>query len=431
MKSEIIDDKPPSSGKNDKPLGRNVILLGITSFFTDISSEMIYPLVQAFVSLVLKSAGSLIAPVLGIIEGIAEATASLLKVYAGLISDRMKVRKPMTISGYSLSALSKLIYLLAGFGWGFILLSRFMDRIGKGIRTAPRDALIAESVGGGLRGKAFGYHRAMDYAGAFLGVLICYFISSKLVDPREGTIVDIQGFYQLFLISLIPAFLGVAALLFIREKTYKADPQDKPVVPLSFRLLDGRLKLFFISVFLFTLGNSSNQFLLMRSMDMGVSLPDVLLMYMVFNLVTSLLSTPLGGVSDRIGRKRVILAGYLLYSLIYFLFGLMPGRPYYLLWFFWAGYGMYYALTEGVEKALVSELAPEDRRATALGLFSAVTGITLLPASLIAGFLYSFAGKAYPFYFGSLMSLLAVVIMGLFLKESRPGGTADRGIVNS
>ncbi|HDP81132.1 MAG TPA: MFS transporter, partial [Spirochaetes bacterium] len=400
-----------NSQDSPKRLHKNVILMGITSFFTDVSSEMIYPLVQAFVSLVLASAGALIAPVLGIIEGIAEATASLLKIYSGHISDRVGRRKPLTIAGYALSGASKLLYFLAPLGWTFILFSRFSDRVGKGLRTAPRDALIAESIGPGSQGRAFGFHRAMDFTGALLGVAICYFISLRYLDPATRTITSYSAFYSLFLISLVPAALGVMVLFFVSETRPDHAAASRPALKFAFKGLDSRLKVFFLAVFLFTLGNSSNQFLLLKSMDSGVSLPDVLLMYMAFNLTTAVLSTPLGGLSDRIGRKKVILTGYGLYSFVYVMFGFIGGANNSLLWGFWIIYGAYYALTEGIEKALVSDLAPAEKKATVMGMFSTVTGVTLLPASLIAGLLYSFAGHSAPFIFGGAMASLSLGVI--------------------
>ncbi len=413
---ELIVMNKQETGK--KSIGRNVILMGLTSFFTDVSSEMIYPLVQAFVSVVMTSAKTMVGPVLGVIEGIAEATASLLKVYSGYISDRFRSRKPLTVAGYSLSAVSKLLYLAAGLGWSFILLARLADRVGKGVRTAPRDALIADSVDPSIKGKAYGFHRAMDYSGALLGVAVCYFLTLSYLDPVTKTITDLDAFYKLFLISLVPAFIGVVMLLFVREKRADHVPGARPTVSFSLSGLDGRLKVFFVAVFIFTLGNSSNQFLLLKSMDAGVGLADVLLMYMVFNLTTSVLSTPLGSLSDRVGRTKIILAGYALYTAVYIAFGFINGETREWLWAFWALYGIYYALTEGVEKALVADLAPAERRGTVMGLFSTIVGVALLPASVIAGLLYSYAGTAWPFIFGGAMSALAFVIILAGLRKS-------------
>ncbi len=399
---------------------RNVILTGLTSFFTDISSEMLYPLIQAFVAMVLTAQKALLGPVLGIIEGIAESSASLIKVFAGYHSDRTSSRKAPTIAGYSLSALSKVALFAASLGWYFVLLSRFVDRIGKGIRSAPRDALIAESTPKELQGRAFGFHRAMDFAGAFVGALVCYLIVERFLDPATGTLRDLDAFYLLFAVSIVPAVLGVGFLLFTRETGGDSvvTEGERPRPNLNITKYDPRLKTFFIAQLLFTIGNSSNQFLLLRSMDLGHALSTVILMYIAFNLVTAALSSAFGSLSDRIGRKSLLIGGYLLYAVVYLAFGFIATGTNWLLWAFWPAYGLYYAMTEGVEKAFVSEIAPAGSRATALGFFHTIVGIGLLPASIIAGLLFAF-NPAAPFVFGGLMALIAVLVLGVGVR-ARP-----------
>jgi len=398
-------------------LDKNVILAGLTSFFTDVSSEMLYPLIQAFVTMVLAAQKALLGPVLGIIEGIAESTASLLKVFIGYYSDKFQNRKTPTIIGYALSAVSKGILFFASTGWPFVLFSRFFDRIGKGMRTAPRDAIITESTPEKIRGKAFGFHRAMDFAGAAVGVLICYAASLRLMDPVTKTLKDLNAFYFLFVLSIVPAFLGVLFLFPIREKRISVrQNRNRPQPNLHLGRYDRNLKLFFSAVFLFTLGNSSNQFLLLRSMSLGHTLPTVILMYMLFNVSTSLLSTFFGSLSDRIGRKRLIVLGHTLYAVVYMSFGWISKNTNSLLWVTWILYGVYYATSEGVEKALVSDLAPAHSRATALGFYHTIVGIGLLPASLIAGFLYSVHPGA-PFVFGGTMSLASAGVIVCFLRS--------------
>ena len=401
----------------DKKLHKNVILMGCTSFFTDVSSEMIYPLLQAFVSMVLASQRVLIGPILGIIEGIAESTASLSKVFVGYYSDRIEKRKALAIGGYGVSAVAKMLLLLASIGWYFVLLSRFLDRVGKGIRTAPRDALISESTPKELQGRAYGLHRAMDFAGAFIGVLVCYMISLHYIDPITKTLKDINAFYMLFVVSMIPAFLGVIFLFFVKEQL-QPSTKSKPKPNLDIRKYDRNLQLFFLVQFVFTLGNSSNQFLLLRTMDLGYTLSGVILMYMVFNLSSSLLSTYFGSLSDKIGRKKVLALGYLLYTVVYIAFGFLTQNSKGLLWGFWIIYGVYYAMTEGVEKAFVSNLGTPESKATALGFFHTITGVSLLPASIIAGILFSVHTSA-PFVFGGLMSLIATIILVFFVREKR------------
>lgn len=401
-----------------KGITRNVALTGFTSFFTDISSEMIYPLIQAFVSMIMASQRALLGPILGIIEGIAESTASLLKAFFGYYSDRIQKRRLPAIAGYSTSSLAKLILLLASFGWYFVLLARFLDRVGKGIRTAPRDALISESASREAQGKAFGFHRAMDFAGATLGALICFFLVLRFMDPVTKTLTDLRAFYLLFLISIIPALIGVMFLFFIKETEAHIvrDTLEEPKPNLDPRRYDRNLRVFFLAQLAFTLGNSSNQFLLLRSMNLGHALSTVVLMYLTFNLSTSLLATSFGSLSDRIGRKRLLIAGYSLYGVVYIAFGFIGRETNFLMWLFWPTYGVYYAMTEGVEKAFVSNIAPIGSRATALGFYHTIVGAGLLPASIIAGILFSLLPSA-PFLFGGAMALVTVVIIGFFVIE--------------
>jgi MFS family permease len=394
-----------------KGLSPNVLLTGLTSFFTDVSSEMIYPLLQAFVRLILASQRALVGPVLGLIEGIAESTASLVKVGSGYYSDRIQRRKALAIAGYGSSAAAKLLLFLSTLGWYFVLLFRFIDRVGKGIRTAPRDALISESVPRTLQGQAFGFQRAMDFAGATLGAVIAWFLVRRYVDPQTGNLTDLAAFYRVFFLSVIPAFIALVFLLFLRETGGGGEPgKARPRPNLDFRRYPSRLQSFFLAQLVFTLGNSSNQFLLLRSMELGAFLSTVILMYLVFNLSSTLLSTLFGSLSDRIGRRTVLMLGYGLYALVYMAFGFITPGTGWLLWVFWPIYGVYYAMTEGVEKAFVSDHAPEGSRATALGFYHTIVGIGLLPASLIAGILFSLAPAA-PFLFGGAMAAAAVVIL--------------------
>jgi MFS family permease len=401
--------------KKTATMGRNVLLSGFTSFFTDISSEMIYPLLQSFVQSLLRSQQTLVGPILGIIEGTAESTASLLKVISGYRSDRTRKRKPLVISGYSLSTVSKLVYLVPA--WPAALAARFLDRVGKGIRTAPRDALIAESAGAVSQGKAFGFQRAMDFAGAFLGAAVAYFIVRHLF-PDAGNAGDPKHFSPIFLIAAAPALVGVLFLFFLKEKGRQTDAAAKAARAASKKGgFSSELKIFLVSQLIFTLGNSSNQFLLLRSGTLGYALSEVLLMYILFNLTSSLLSTPFGSLSDRIGRKTVLLIGYGLYAAVYLAFGFITPERARLLWVFWPVYGVYYALTEGVEKAFVSDMAPKESKATTLGLYNTVVGIGLLPASVMAGFLFRYGPWA-PFTFGGAVACVSMLILGLFVGEN-------------
>ena len=400
---------------------RNVVLAGFTSFFTDISSEMIYPLLQAFLAMVIVPQRTFLGPVLGVIEGVAESTAGLLKVFFGYYSDKIQKRKLPALAGYSTSAFAKFLFLLASFGWYFILLARLFDRVGKGIRTAPRDALISESTPKDSQGKAFGFQRGMDFAGATLGAVICFLLVLRFMDPATKTLRDLNSFYTLFLISIIPAFIGVIFLFFIKDtKIHNAaglmKQGSKP--NLNLRDYDKNLRVFFLAQLIFTLGNSSNQFLLLRSMNLDHALSSVILMYLLFNFSTALLSTAFGSLSDRIGRKKLLMAGYGLYGIVYIAFGFITPATNSLIWFFWPLYGIYYAMTEGAEKALVSDIAPSDSKATALGFYHTIVGVGLLPASIIAGILFSFVPSA-PFIFGGGMALATVVILGFSVTERR------------
>lgn len=377
----------------------NIIVLGITSLLTDISSEMVYPLLPMYLVTQLGASPA----ILGLIEGVAESLASLTKVWSGFFSDKIKLRKPSTILGYAGSTIGK-FFLFISRNWPMVFLSRVVDRFGKGIRTAPRDALIADSAAAGKRGAAFGLHRAMDTLGAVIGVLAAYF----LITRYKG------DFRNIFLVSLIPAALGVILLFIVREK--KAAPvAARPPLRFQWKTLDGRLKLFLIFSFIFTLGNSSNQFLLLRAQNMGFSLGGVLILYLVYNIVYAAVSYPAAKLSDRIGRKQLLVAGYLAYGLVYCGFALAH-KPQQLWWLF-AFYGIYVGFTDGVEKALVTDIALPNQRATVLGLHATIVGIGLLPASLLAGLLWKLLGPSAPFAFGGIMGIAASIGFGIILKS--------------
>ncbi len=396
---------------------RNVILLGLTSFFTDVSSEMIYPLLQAFVKMIMSANAAMLGPVLGIIEGIAESTASLLKLFSGYFSDLIKKRKAIVIAGYSTSAMAKFLLLLCMAGWYFVLLARFFDRVGKGIRTAPRDALISESVSKRNYGRAFGFQRGLDFAGATVGSLICFFLVRQYLDPFTGNLKDIHSFYKLFLISIIPALIGILFLFFLKEKKREVKNLPETVKPvLNVRHYARNLQVFFLAQFIFTLGNSSNQFLLLRSMNLGYDLSTVILMFMLFNISATFLSPAFGILSDKLGRKRLLMAGYGLYAAVYISFGFVTPGTKSLLFPIWLIYGIYYAMTEGVEKAFVADISPGESKATALGFYQTIVGVTLLPASIIAGIMFSFVPCA-PFLFGGIMAVVSVFIMGFFIRH--------------
>lgn len=376
----------------------NIILLGITSFLTDISSEMVYPIIPIYLVTQLGAGPA----ILGFIEGLAESTASLLKVFSGYFSDKIKQRKPFTVFGYSASGLGKL-FLYISTSWIGILAGRIIDRFGKGIRAAPRDALIAESSRENKRGFAFGLHRTMDTLGAIVGVGLSYFLITRF----RGSLRNI------FLFSLLPALLGILFLFFVKEK--KIEPKQ-PTEKLQFKwqALDKRLKLFLIFSFIFTLGNSSNQFLLLRAKTLGSTLSQVILFYLIYNITYALVSLPAASLSDKVGRKKISCMGYLIYGLVYIGFAL--NNSFYNLWVLFGIYGLYIGFTEGIEKALISDIAPTNLRATAMGLHATLVGIGLFPASLFAGLLWKFQGASAPFYFGGFMGVLSSIAFWFILK---------------
>nr|MDA8228377.1 MFS transporter [Desulfitobacterium hafniense] len=367
-----------------------------------ISSEMVYPLLPIFLSTALGASPAII----GIIEGIAESLASILKVFSGYLADKTQKKKELTISGYSGSLLGKLVLVLAG-SWGGVLLSRIIDRFGKGIRTAPRDALIADSTQKSTRGHAFGLHRAMDTMGAVIGVIIAYILIN-------GNITD---FKRIFWYSTIPALLGIIALLFVRRPSQVKSVKKE--FSFTWSKLDIQLKQFLVLAFIFTLGNSSNQFLLLRASKLGVSTPYVLLLYLAFNISYALVSMPAGKLSDLIGRKRVLVTGYIIYAIVYFGFARVTQTS--TLWLLFIIYGLYTAFTDGVEKALLSDIAPSALRGTVIGMHAALVGIALLPASFIAGILWDNFGAQAPFYFGAGMGLLAVIGLLFIFGDKKTG----------
>lgn len=381
-----------------------VVLMGMVSFFTDISTEMVYPLIPVYLTTQLGATPA----ILGIIEGIAESLASLLKVYSGYFSDKVRRRKPLAVAGYGWACIGKLFLYLAS-SWGWVLAGRLVDRFGKGLRTAPRDALIAEASKSGQLGRSFGIHKALDTLGAVVGIIIAYFLFT-------GT----SGKYsEIFLISLVPAIIGVGLLFLVREK--RTDHKKALRTPFldGWKALSPNLKQFLAIVFLFTLGNSSNQFLLLRAHSLGFGIPDVLLAYLFFNLICSFCAYPAGILSDRIGRRSLLVSGYAFYGLVYLGFSFASAREH--VWALFCIYGLYSGLTQGVEKALVAELSPSRNRATLLGLHASLVGVGLLPASIIGGFLWTSFGPSAPFYFGGVLGFVAALAMFVTVPRLQPG----------
>jgi len=389
-------------------LHRNIWATSLTSFLMDVSSEMVINVVPLFLSNVLGVKTNII----GLIEGIAEATASLLKVFSGWLSDRLRQRKWLAVAGYGISALVKPLFYLAN-SWGTIAAVRWADRFGKGIRTAPRDALIADSVEPEKRGLAFGVQRAADTAGAFLGLLIA--LAVVWFTQRGQVGLGASTFRALVLISLVPAALAVLSLAFGASDVPVTS--QRPAPRFAFRSLGKNFMAFMLIVGLFDLGNSSDAFLVLRAQERGLSVLGVLAMLATFNLVYTLVSAPAGSLSDRIGRRKLVIGGWLVYAVIYLGFGL--ARTGWQVWVLYAVYGLYYGLSYGTAKAMIADIVPEHVRGTAYGTYNAVLGIIDFPASLIAGVLWSGVpglgfrgfGAPAPFYFGGVLALMAAIAM--------------------
>jgi MFS family permease len=382
-------------------LHRNIVALGAVSLLTDFSSEMIYPLLPVFLTATLGAGPA----ALGIVEGVAETTASLLKLFSGVWSDRMGRKKPLVLAGYGLSAAMR---PLVGFAtaWGHVLAVRFSDRIGKGIRTSPRDALIAASAPVEDRGRAFGLQRAMDHMGAVVGPLAAFLLLSGAGLPLR----------TVFFLSAIPGGAAVAVLLlFVREPKEPAPPgagrmPGEGGLPPAFRR-------YLVIVGLFTLGNASDAFLILRAVESGIPVAYVPLLWGAFHVVKSALSTPAGALSDRWDRRKMVVAGWIVYAVTYAAWGFVRGPVWMVVLFL--VYGLYAAATEGVERALVADFVPPERRGTAFGWFHLVVGISALPASVLFGVLYSWRGA--PVAFGASSGLaLAASLLLLTLPASAP-----------
>lgn len=380
-------------------LKKNITILGWTSFFEDVSSQMNYSLLPLFLANVLGINKRFI----GLIEGIGETTASLLKILFGWLSDKLKSRKTFVIVGYGITAISRPFLSLASKGW-HVLGLRFLDRVGKGTRTSPRDALIADSCLESERGRTFGFHRAMDTAGAVVGPLLAFFLLSKIG----------MNYRSIFLISVIPAALAVILASIAREK--KNIEVQNLKINSSSGVLSADFKKFLFIISLFTLGNSSDAFLILRANNVGINPVIVPILWLLFNFTYAVSSLPSGILSDRIGSKQVIFYGFLLYSIVYFGFAFASSQ--YQVWLLFIIYGFYYGLTDGVCRSFISKLVSFGQRATAFGIYHAVIGLIALPASLTMGLLWDWKGPRIAFMFGMILTLLSAVLLNKFhLKE--------------
>ena len=375
-------------------LEKNAFFTGLTSFFTDTSTKMVYSVMPLF----LLSIGAS-KTTISLIEGIAESTASLLKAISGYWSDKIGKNKPFMIIGYGITAIITPLYALARIPIQ-ILFFRFFERIGKGLRAAPRDSLISGSIKKNEAGKTFGFQKAMDNSGAIVGPLIAFLLLS--IFPLN--------YSYIFLLATIPAILGVLTIIiFIKEaKAEKKETTNK----ISLKLLPKKFYFFLIIIFVFTLGNSADALLLVKTSETGIDKSYIPFVYMIFNTVSVLLAIPIGKLSDRIGREKLIILGFIVYAIVYYFFGRFNSINVFI--FLFMLYGFYSALTDGSQKAMISDIVSKDLKGTGFGIYHALLGITLLPASLIAGLLYDRVNSNAPFYFGSVMALIATILMIIF-----------------
>lgn len=382
-------------------LSRNVISMGAVSFLNDLSSDMIFPFIPIFLTSVLGATATFV----GLIEGVADATASALKIFSGRLSDKMKTRKPFVVFGYSVSAIAKPILAFASAPW-HVLAVRFLDRVGKGTRDAPRDALLSLSTEKQNVGRAFGFHRGADTFGAALGPLIAFAILPFLGGETEG------GLRSLFLLSFIASLLAVIIL-----QIFVKDVKDHYKVSQPIKFEFGNLGLPFIiflaAATIFSLGRASEAFLLLRAKDLGVVIALLPIIYFVYNITAALFSTPAGILSDKIGHRNTFMLGMLIFSGTYFLFA--SAASLWAVWLLFAVYGFYSAFTEGVGRAIVADLVAEELRGTAYGIYSAFTGFALLPASLVFGILWDKFGPTVSFRYGAFLGIIAFVIFA-FLR---------------
>ena len=389
----------------------NVLILGLVSFLTDVSSEMIYPLLPLFLTAVLGAGPAF----LGVIEGVAESTAALLKLVSGIWSDRVRRRKPLVLAGYGISSLVRPLVAVAT-GPLAVLVIRFADRVGKGIRTSPRDALIADSVEPDLRGRAFGFHRAMDHAGALVGPLLAAALLATWVSDLR----------IVFALAAIPGLLAVLLIVLKLRESAVAQP-SAPTNSGSFLSLlpRGRLRRFLLILFLFTLGNSTDAFLLLRAGELGVSAAHIPLLWAFFHVIKMVSVYPFGALSDRLGRRGMILAGWGVYALAYL--GFARAQSEWQIWALFAFYGLFYGLTEGTEKALLADFADPAERGAAFGWYNFAIGIGALPASLLFGAIWQQFGAPAAFGFGAALAGLAAVLLWGLVREGQAGSGPSAG----
>jgi len=399
-------------------LPRNVFAIGFVSLLNDASSEIIYPLLPVFLFSVLGASASAI----GVIEGAAESVSSLLKLFAGYLSDRLGKRKALVVFGYSLAGLGRPLLAFAG-SWYQVLAIRLVDRVGKGIRSAPRDAMIADTVTVQQRGLAFGFHRAMDHSGAVLGPLLGYGLVYWFAANRNAP--SAHDFTKIFLVASVPAVAAVlVAIFFLREPALKVPAGEAAKPRLSLSGFDGNFKRFLLVVALFTLSNSSDAFLLLRAQDAGVSVMALPLLWAAHHGSKVLSSLWGGDLSDRFGRRRLIVSGWVLYAAVYAGFAFVSNQI--SVWILFLIYGVYFGLAEGAEKALVADLVRPEQRGTAYGLYNLAFSVTVLPASILMGAVWDWKGPATAFLWSAGLGATAALLLLLLVRTParvtiRPG----------
>lgn len=408
----MATETPKSAGGWFAGMHRNVVALGATSLLTDISSEMLVPIIPLFVTATLHAS----VASLGVIEGLAECAASTLRLISGRLSDRVSRRKPFVLFGYGLSGVAKAGMALVT-TWGGVLGLRFADRVGKALRSPPRDALIADSTAAADMGRAFGLHRAMDTMGAAIGPLVGWWLLSHW--HGDGA----QGYRRVFAVSAIPAALALLVIIFFVRTPPDAAP--RVAAPPRWVIPRGAFRRFLAVDVAFQLGNSSMAFVLLRTQAAGWSAAQVSLVYLAYNLLYALLSLPFGGLSDRIGRRPLLLAGYAFYAAAYALLALLPTRGGVVAAFLVLA--VHSALIEGQAKSLVADLVPRESRASAYGVLASFGGLALLPASIVAGALWDRVGPAAPFALGAGLSLLAAFLLFTLLPLSGERGDRHAG----
>lgn len=382
---------------------RNVLILGLVSLFNDIASEMIYPIIPIFLTTIL---GAPVA-IVGLIEGIAEATASLGKYFFGTLSDYQRKRKPFVVAGYSASAIAKGLIGIAA-GWPSVLFARYLDKIGKGLRTAPRDSMLLQNTTHENRGFIFGFHRSLDSLGAVIGPLLALMLLSLFHDNMR----------LMFFAASIPSALAVLLLVFfIHEKKISPDTSKRTFVKLSWSALPPQLRIFTIVSVLFALGNSSDAFLLLRAKDLGLTTALVVLTYVFYNVSQAVFSTPIGVISDKLGPRKIYTLGLLIFSIVYFLFGWITNPLF--LWILFPLYGIYIAATDGVSKAYISSFISEKESGSYFGAYYTLTATATFFASLVGGYLWSAIRPSATFYYGSILSLFAFFLFYFYRDNAR------------